>query len=117
MYFVTVGLMMPFRSMVKYILHLAMCVHNGVATVFTQFTDPDGLFNMAVSDDLATQGVQGATEADGILTALGAFGLAFTMFYVGVSVLMKIYNTVQSELPEPDTPGDHENNAEFQGRG
>ena len=117
MYFVTVGLMMPFRSMMKYLLHLAMCMHNGAATAVSQLIDPEGLFNMQVSEDLATKGVEGATEADGILTALSAFGLAFTMFYVGMCVLLKIYNTIQYELPEIDSAADHENNAEFQGRG
>ena len=109
--------MMPFRSMMKYLLHLAMCMHNGAATAVSQLIDPEGLFNMQVSEDLATKGVEGATEADGILTALSAFGLAFTMFYVGMCVLLKIYNTIQYELPEIDSAGDHENNAEFQGRG
>ena len=109
--------MMPFRSMMKYLLHLAMCMHNGAATAVSQLIDPEGLFNMQVSEDLATKGVEGATEADGILTALSAFGLAFTMFYVGMCVLLKIYNTIQYELPEIDSAADHENNAEFQGRG
>ena len=108
---------MPFRSMMKYLLHLAMCMHNGAATAVSQLIDPEGLFNMQVSEDLATKGVEGATEADGILTALSAFGLAFTMFYVGMCVLLKIYNTIQYELPEIDSAADHENNAEFQGRG
>ena len=94
-----------------------MCMHNGAATTVSQLIDPEGLFNMQVSEDLATKGVEGATEADGILTALSAFGLAFTMFYVGMCVLLKIYNTIQYELPEIDSAGDHENNAEFQGRG
>ena len=140
MYFVTVGLMMPFRNMSKYFIHLAMCVHNGVATAFTQFTDPEGLFNTAVrfvllvsfdafvlvffaldthfffshpgSDEIASKGVENSTVADGILTALGGFGLITLFLYIGLTILFKLLGLRN----EPEPHEESENMTEFSKR-
>ena len=113
MYFVTVGLMMPFRRMAKYFIHLLMCMHNGVATAFTQFTDPEGLFNMQVSEDIASKGVEGADQSDGILIVLGGFGLIVLYVYIAVTVIFKVMKVCSKEELGHVI---EENHAEFRGR-
>jgi len=113
MYFVTVGLMMPFRRMAKYFIHLLMCMHNGIATAFTQFTDPEGLFNMQVSEDIASKGVDGADQSDGILIVLGGFGLIVLYVYISVTVIFKVMKVFSKEELGHVI---EENHAEFRGR-
>jgi hypothetical protein len=106
-YFVVTGLMMPFRSMSKYFIHLLMSVHNGVACVFTQFVDPEGLLNSGPSSV-----EEGATEADGILTALGSFGMCVLYIYITISIVFKIL-----AIKNENTPLQKEEDfAEFRGR-
>ena len=90
MYFITVLFMRPFISMGTWLIHLAVVFHNGVCTVFTQFTDEQGLFNMEVAEDIASKGVDGATENDGILIAMGTGGLITLFVYVVLRVVFKV---------------------------
>ena len=90
MYFVTVLFMRPFISMGSWFIHLAVVFHNGICTVFTQFTDDQGLFNMELAEDVASKGVQGATENDGILIAMGSGGLVTLFVYVVLRIVFKM---------------------------
>ena len=110
MYFVTTALMMPFRQIPKYLMHLAMCAHNGGATVLTQFLDPEGLFGGG--GEVGTASITGATDADGTLIAACGFGIIFLICYIGFTVIFKLTALTQ----EKPTYVEEENTAEFIGR-
>jgi hypothetical protein len=103
MYFIVVLFMRPFISMGTWFIHLAVVFHNGVCTVFTQFTDEQGLFNMEVAEDIASKGVQGATENDGILIAMGTGGLVTLFVYVVLRIVFKVLglrNPTEAQIKE-----------------
>ena len=89
----------------SWVIHLLICIHNGVAVVFTQFTDDQGLFNMEVADDIASKGVQGATENDGILLVMGFVGMITLYLYISVRILFKVLglrNKTESQIKEDE---------------
>ena len=102
MYFISVLFMRPFISNVSWIMHILMCVHNFVDTVFTQFTDDDGLFNTDFGGDLASKGVQGATENDGILITMGFVGFITLYVYICGKIVYKVSQSFTKSKKKSD---------------